>query len=151
MSIQEDIKSQIKAAMIAKDALRLSVVRGISAAFTNELVAKMKKPQDALPDEDAMAVIKRLVKQRKDSIDQFTKGGRMDLVEGEKAELNILETFMPKMMSREEIKKIALAKKAEFNVADKAGAGKLMGAIIKEAKGLADGSDVKAVVEELLK
>ncbi|MDD4988951.1 MAG: GatB/YqeY domain-containing protein [Candidatus Pacebacteria bacterium] len=149
MPLQQSIKEEIKKAMLAKDALRLSVVRGISAAFTNELVAKMKKPTDALSDEDAMAVIKRLVKQRKDSIEQFTKGNRPDLVDTEKAELTVLETFMPKMMSRDEIKKIALTQKEKMNVSDKAGMGKLMGAVMKEAKGMADGGDVKAVVESL--
>ena len=151
MTLQETIKGQIKEAMLAKDALRLSVVRGISAAFTNELVAKMKKPTDVLTDGEALAVIKRQVKQRKDSIEQFTKGGRPELAEAEQSELSILETYLPKMMSRDEIKKIAEAMKTKMNVADKAGAGKLMGAIMKEAKGMADGSDVKAVVEEMFK
>ncbi|MDD5051024.1 MAG: GatB/YqeY domain-containing protein [Candidatus Pacebacteria bacterium] len=149
MSIQQSIKEEIKKAMLAKDALRLGVVRGISAAFTNELVAKMKKPTDELSDADALAVIKRLVKQRKDSIEQFTKGNRMDLVKVEQAELGVLETFMPKMMSKDEVKKIATAMKEKMGVTDKAGAGKLMGAVMKETKGMADGGDVKTVVESL--
>jgi len=73
----------------------------------------------------------------------------MDLVENEQTELKILETFLPKMMSKEEIKKIAEAKKAELGITDKAKAGMLMSGIMKELKGKADGSDVKAVVEEL--
>jgi uncharacterized protein len=149
MSIQQNMRDGIKAAMIAKDAVKLTVLRGLVSAFTNESVAKGKTPQDELSDDDAIAVIKRAVKQRKDSIDQFTKGNRLDLVENENAELKILETFLPKMMSREEIKKIAETKKAELNVTDKAGMGKFMGALMKEFKGMANGDDVKAVVESL--
>ena len=147
--IQQKIKDEIKQAMRDKDALRLSVLRGLSAAFTNELVAKMRMPQDPLADEDAMAVIKRTVKQRKDSIDQFTKGGREDLANDEKAELAILETYLPAMMSKEDIKVIALRKKEEMGVTDKAKAGQLTGAVLKETKGMADGGDVKAVVDSL--
>ncbi len=143
------MRDGIKAAMIAKDTVRLTVLRGLISAFTNESVAKGKTPQDELADDDAVAVIKRAVKQRKDSIDQFTKGNRMDLVENENAELKILETFLPKMMSKEDIKKIAEAKKEELNVTDKAGMGKFMGALMKEFAGKADGNDVKEVVESL--
>jgi uncharacterized protein YqeY len=149
MSLHKDIHSKIKDAMIAKDTVRLTVLRGLVTAFTNELVAKGKKPQDELTDEEALAVIKRGVKQRKDSIDQFTKGNRLDLVASEEAELKILDTFLPKMMSKEDIKKIAEAKKAELGVTDKAGMGKFMGALMKEFKGQADGTDVKEVVESL--
>jgi uncharacterized protein YqeY len=149
MSIQQEMRNGIKGAMIAHDELKLLVLRGLVSAFTNELVAKGKKPQDELTDDEAIAVIKRAVKQRKDSIDQFTKGGRLDLVANEEAELKILETFLPQMMSKEEIKKIAVVKKAELNVTDKAGMGKFMGALMKEFKGMANGDDVKAVVEEL--
>lgn len=143
------MRDGIKAAMIAKDSVKLTVLRGLVSAFTNESVAKGKTPQDELSDEDATAVIKRAVKQRKDSIDQFTKGGRLDLVATEEAELKILEAFLPQTMSKEDIKKIAEAKKAELGVTDKAGMGKFMGALMKDLKGQADGNDVKEVVESL--
>lgn len=149
MSIQQEIRDKVKEAMITKDAVRLTVLRGLVSAFTNELVATGKTPQSEVEDSLALAVIKRAVKQRKDSIDQFTKGNRLDLVENEQAELKILETFLPQMMSKEDIKKIAIAKKAELNVTDKAGMGKFMGALMKELNGQADGGDVKAVVDEL--
>ncbi len=149
MSIQQDMRNMIKEAMIAKDAVRLTVLRGLVSAFTNELVATGKTPQAELEDSSALTVIKRAVKQRKDSIDQFTKGNRLDLVENEQAELKILETFLPQMMSKEDIKKIAIAKKAELGVTDKAGMGKFMGALMKELDGRADGGEVKAVVDEL--
>jgi len=149
MSLHKDIHAKIKEAMIAKDTVRLTVLRGLVSSFTNELVAKGKKPNEELPDDMAIAVIKRAVKQRKDSIDQFTKGNRIDLVTNEEAELKILETFLPQSMSKDDIKKIALAKKAELNITDKAGMGKFMGMLMKEFKGQADGSDVKEIVEGL--
>lgn len=149
MSIQQTMRDGIKGAMIAKDSVKLTVLRGLISAFTNESVAKGKTPQDELADEDAISVIKRAVKQRKDSIDQFTKGNRLDLVANEEAELKILETFLPQTMSKEDIKKIAEAKKAELNVTDKAGMGKFMGALMKDLKGQADGNDVKEVAEAL--
>jgi uncharacterized protein YqeY len=107
MSIHQKIKSEIKEAMLAKNTEKLEVVRGLTAAFTNELVAKAKKPQDELTDEEALAVIRRAVKQRKDSIEQFKAGGRNDLAEKEGKELKILEIYLPQMMSLEDIEKIA--------------------------------------------
>ena len=149
MSLQTDIKSQMKDAMKAKDQVRLTVLRGVSAAFTNELVAKKMTPQDELSDDDALAVIKRLAKQRKDSIQQFADAGRDELAADEKAELAVLEDFLPAMMSQDEIRPIAEAKKAELGVEDKSGAGRLVGAVMGELKGQADGGDVKAVVDSL--
>ena len=135
--------------MIAKDTVGLSVYRGILSAFTNELVAKGRTPQDTLTDEEALAVVKKLAKQRKDSIEQFEKGGRSDLAESEKAELTVIETLLPASMSKDDIRKIAEAKKAELQITDKAKIGILMGAVIKESKGTAEGADVKEVVESL--
>lgn len=147
--MQNQIREKIKEAMIAKDSVKLGVLRSILAAFTNELVAKGKTPQDTLPDEDCLNVIKRLGKQRKDSIEQFEKGGRPDLAESEKAELAVIETFLPATMSKDEIRKIAEAKKAELGITDKAKMGMLMGAVIKESKGNANSDDVKEVLESL--
>jgi len=147
--LHEQIKSGIKEAMMAKDALRLKAFRAMSAAFTNELVAKNKKPQDMLTDEEAIAVIARLAKQRKDSIDQFTKGGRVDLVKEEQAELSILETYLPKMMEKSEVEKIAKAKKAELGITDAGKKGMLMSALMKDLKGKADGGTVKEAVDSL--
>ncbi len=150
MSIQFEIKEKIKDAMRAKDAVLLTTLRGISAAFTNELVAQRKTPQDELDDASALNVLKRLSKQRKDSIEQFTKGGRTDLADTEKVELAIIETFLPKMMTREEIKVIAEPMLTELGVTDKSGIGKATGMIMKKIGPNVDGADVKAVLEELL-
>ena len=150
MTIQTDIKEQMKEAMKAKDTVKLGVVRGLSSAFTNELVKLGKMPQDELSDEDALAVIRRAVKQRKDSIEQFVSGGRPELAEDEKAELAILETYLPAMMSKEDVMTIAKAKMAEMGAVDKSKAGMFMGTLMKDLKGKADGDVVKAVVDELL-
>ena len=147
--LQEQIKNNIKQAMIARDTVRLETMRGLSAAFMNELVAKGYKPQDSLSDEDALAVIARLAKQRKDSIDQFKKGDREDLVAEEEAQLKILEEFLPKMMDRSEILKIAQEKKTELGIDDPSRKGMLMAGLMKDLKGKADGNDVKEVVDSL--
>jgi len=135
--------------MRAKDAVRLSVLRGLSAAATNELVSKQRKPDEMLSDEELLAVIIRASKQRKDSIEQFTAGGRPELAESEKAELTILEAMLPAQMSREEIEKAAKDKAAAMGVTDKTGANKLMGMLMKDLKGKADGTVVKEIVEGL--
>ena len=147
--LHEQIKNGIKEAMLAHNALRLKAFRAMSAAFTNELVAKNIKPQEMLKDEEAISVIGRLAKQRKDSIEQFKKGKREDLVKEEEFELEILETYLPKMMDENEVKKIAKAKKDALNIADIAQKGMLMSALMKDLKGRADGNVVKKVVDSL--
>lgn len=149
MTMQEKIKSEIKTAMMAHDELRLSVMRSISSAFTNELVATKRMPTDTLSDEEAVAVITRLAKQRKESILQFKNGGRPDLAEVEEKELAILDEFLPEMMDVSEIEKLAIAKKAELDISDPAKKGILVGALMKDLKGKADGGDVKNVVDKL--
>ena len=149
MTIHKQIKSGIKEAMIAKDTLRLTVLRGLLAAFMNEMIAK-KITGEELSDEDAIAVIRRAVKQRKDSIEQFEKGGRTDLADNEKAEMKILDTFLPQLMEKVEIVKIVEAKVAQAGAIDKTKLGQFIGGIMKELKGKADGALVKEVVEEIV-
>ena len=148
--LHQKIKDEIKEAMKAKDAVKLGVVRGLVAAFTNELVTLKRTPQDELSDEEVLNVIRRAVKQRKDSIDQFTKGGREDLAESEKAELAVLETYLPAQMGREEVVKVVKAKMTELEITDKSKVGMLMGSLMKELKGKADGDVVRSVIDELL-
>ena len=150
MPIHENLKKAIPDAMRAKDAVRLQTLRSLVTAMTNEVVAKKRKPDEFLTDEEALAVLKRAASQRKDSIEQFTKGGRAELAEPEKAELAIIESYLPAQMPREEIEVIAKAKMTELGVSSKADAGKFIGALMKELKGKADGGDVKAVVDSLL-
>jgi uncharacterized protein YqeY len=148
MTLHQTIKAHTKEAMIAKDETRTMVLRGIQAAIQTELIAKKSAATEGTDDE-VLAIVKKLIKQRKDSIDQFTKGGRPELAASEQKELDILQAYVPAGMPKDEIKKVAVAKKAELGVTDKAGMGKLIGAISKELKGKADGSDIKEVVESL--
>lgn len=143
------VKNSIKEAMMAKDSVRLETLRAMVSGFTNELVSKNRKPNEMLNDEEALAIITRLAKQRKDSIEQFRKGNREDLVKVEEAQLAILETYLPKLMEKSEIMKIAEAKKAELNITDPTKKGMLMSALMKDLKGLADGTAVKEVVDSL--
>lgn len=150
MSIHEQIKAGIPEAMKAKDEAKLRTYRSLSAAMTNEVVAKKRKPDELLTDEEALAVLKRAVNQRKDSIEQFEKAGRGELVLTEQEELAVIEALVPPVMSREEIEAVAKAKMAEMGVSEKKDAGRFMGTLMQELKGKADGGDVKAVVDSLL-
>lgn len=147
--IQNQIKEKIKEALRARNELELSVFRGLLAAFTNELIARKRKPNEELSDDDAVSVIKKQAKQRKDSIEQFRNGKREDLAEKEEKELAILSKYLPEEMSREEIEKIAKEKYKELQIKDKSKIGILMGAVMKETKDKADGSVVKDIVESL--
>jgi uncharacterized protein YqeY len=149
MSIHSDLRVTLKEALKAKDEVRLRTVRGIMTACTNELVATSRTPQDELKDEEVIAVIKRLAKQRKESIVQYEAANRPELAEPEKEELVVLESYLPTLMTQDAIRPIAEAVKAELGIDDKSKMGMLMGAIIKKLAGQADGADVKAVVESL--
>lgn len=146
---QNDLREAMKEAMRAKDTVRLSVIRGLMTMVTNDLVAKGNKPTDTLPEDDIMALVRRAAKQRRDSIEQFEKGDRPDLAETEKAELLILEAMLPKQMSKEEVEAAAKAKAIELGITDATKKNQLMGALMKDLKGKADGTLVKEVVDTL--
>ena len=148
-TIHEQLKAELKDALKAKEAVRLRTIRSLLTALTNELVAHGKTPQDILEDEATLAVIKRATKQRKESISQYETNNRPELAIPEKEELAILETYLPQMLSPADIRPVAEAKKAELGIDDKAKMGMLVGAVMKELAGQADGSDVKEVVESL--
>jgi len=147
--LHEQIKNNIKEAILAKNTVLLETLRSMVAGFTNELVAKNRKPNEILSDPDALTVINRLAKQRKDSIEQYKKGNRQDLVDEEEAQLAILETYLPKLMEKSEIEKIAKNKKEELGITDSTKKGMLMQALMKELKGKADGGIVKEAVDSL--
>jgi len=149
--LHQKIKEGIREATKLKEEVRLNVLRGILAAFVNELVARRRKPDEILSDADALAVIARLAKQRKDSIEQFRKGGREDLAKQEEAELIILSEFLPPQMSQGEIEAFVKKKKEELDIASKDKMGQFLGIVMKELKGKADGKTVKEVVESLFK
>ena len=150
MAIHEMLKKSIPDALRAHDEVRLRTLRSLVTAMTNEVVAKKRKPDEYLNDDEAITVLKRAANQRKDSIEQFEKASRDDLAAPEKLELSIIESSLPAMMSREEIMAVAKAKMIELNLSPSADAGKLIGALMKDLKGKADGGAVKAVVDSLL-
>lgn len=147
MELHQSIKAELSEAMKAKEAVRLSVVRSLLTMFMNELVSTGRTPQDWLTDEEAMVVIKRAAKQRKESITQYEAAGRDELAAPEKEELIVLEGYLPQMMTLEEITPVVQAKKAKLGIDDKAKMGILVGAVMKELAGQADGNVVKMAVE----
>ena len=153
MTLHHSIKDQIKDAMRGRDTIRLDTLRSLNAMFLNDMIAT-KSVAEFLPDEKVLPLIKRAVNQHKDSIEQFTKGDRKDLVAKEQAELTILESFLPAQMDKGAIKIIASARieamKSSGQFDPRLG-GKIMGMIMKDLAGKADGNDVKAIVDELLK
>ena len=146
---QAELKEAIKTAMKARETVKLNVLRGIFAMVTNDLVAKGRGPEGTLTEDEMLTLITRASKQRKDSIQQFEAGGRPELAVAEKEELAIIETLLPAQMSQDEIVAAAKAKAAEMGVMDKSGANKLMGMLMKDLKGKADGTAVKAVVDSM--
>ena len=150
MTLHETIKAGIPDALRAKDEVRLRTLRSLSAAMTNEVVAKKRKPDELLTDEEALAVVKRAANQRKDSIEQYTNGGRPELAEPERAELSVLESFLPAQMSDDAIEAAARAKMEALGITEKKDAGRLTGALMQDLRGQADGGAVKAAVDRLL-
>ncbi|MBU2103480.1 GatB/YqeY domain-containing protein [Patescibacteria group bacterium] len=150
MTIHQTIKAGIPDALRAKDEVLLRTLRSLATAMTNEVVSKKRKPDEFLADEEALAVIKRAANQRKDSIEQFTAAGRTELAEPEIAELAVIETFLPELMSKDEIRVIVSEKLSAAGITEKKDAGRFMGSLMQELKGKADGGDVKEVVDSLL-
>lgn len=153
--MQEQIKAELKKAMMEKNMERLSVLRMLSAAFTNEMVSEARiasgKASDTpLTDEEVVKVLKRELKKRKDSIEQFTNAGRPELAEDEIKEAKIIEEFLPAQMSREEIVK-RVSEKLAVEPVEVANKGKFIGMMMKELGDTADGGTVKEVIDELVK
>ena len=151
--LHETIKKQINDALRAKDTIRLETLRGLNALCMNEMLAS-KTTSEFLSDDKVIALIKRSAKQRKDSIEQFEKGGRIDLADKEKKELKILEEFLPSLMPYTEVALIVRTRiesmKSSGSFDPKAG-GKIVGLFMRELAGKADGMDVKKAVDEALK
>lgn len=149
MSLQLKIREALKTAMKEKDQTKLDTLRAALAAFTNEAIALGKSPQEELTDEQALVVIKRLMKQRKDAIDQYTAGGRADLIAAEQSQIYVLEQYVPAPMAEADIHAIAVRRRNELAITDKSKIGILIGAVMKEVGTQADGTAVKKVVESL--
>jgi uncharacterized protein len=149
MAISEQIQKDTIAAMKAKDELRLTTLRMVKAALKNREIDK----RGALDDQEELAVLSTLIKQRHDSIEQFTRGGRQDLAERERAEIVVIEGYMPKAASAEEIAATVKSAVDEMTAAGKTPTVKDLGLVMKAAmaKFQASGArvDGKAVNEEV--
>ena len=148
MSLELIINDNIKKAMLAKNEKGLRAYRAIKAAL---LLAKTAEGAgDALSAEAEIKLLQKLVKQRRDSIDIFEQQGRSDLAIKEKEEVEVIEQFLPKQLSAEEIKEVVTAIIKETGVTDMSGLGQVMGMATKQLAGKADGKAISAVVRELL-
>lgn len=150
MLLQEQIKEHMKEAMRAKEKTKVMTLRGLMSACTNELVAQGKVPTDTLSDEETIKVITREAKRRKDAIQQYSDAGREELASDEREELAILETYLPELMSEDEIRHAVLEQKEAMDIEDASQKGELIGAMMKQLKGKADGAIVQKVVNEVL-
>jgi len=163
VALKEQIQAEVKKAMLEKNSVGVLVLRMLLAAILNKEKEKRTKLSrdekdiakleqlSRLNDEEILGVISSEAKKRNDSIEQFARGGRNDLVEKEKKELEFLTKYLPEQMPEDEIKKIVKDKIQELNISGKSEIGKLMGAIMPRLKGKADGVAVNKIVLEELK
>ena len=133
--------------MRAKDVPRRNTIRMVEAAIKN---AEIEKRGTELAESDVLAILQRQVKQRRESIEQFTQGGRDDLAEKERVEIAIIEAYLPQQLSRDEVEARARSVIEQVGAAGPGDRGKVMGMLMKELRGQADGSLVNSVVGELL-
>ncbi len=147
MGLKETVLADMKEAMKNQQAVKLSALRFLQSAIKNK---EIDVRPNAITDQDVMAVIKKICNQHKDSIEQYTKAGRQDLVDQEKSQLAIVEVYLPKQMSREDLEKII----SDVISETKATAMKDMGAVIKgvmaKTAGAADGKLISEIVKSKL-
>jgi uncharacterized protein len=145
MGLYQTLGDDLKQAMKAGDAFRRDTLRLLQSAVKNVAIEKRVAPL-ALPDSDVEAVIKKLVKQRKDSIASFEAGNRPDLAEKEMAELALLSTYLPEAMSEDELRSVVAEalRGSGFTTKDKMG--QAMGVVMKQVAGRASGDDVRRIV-----
>ncbi len=148
MSLELTVNENMKKAMLAKDEVGLRSLRAIKAAV---LLAKTAEGAAAsLTEETETKLLQKLVKQRKDSLEIFERQNRFDLAQKEKEELDVIERFLPKQMSEDEIKTVVSAIIKESGVTNISGLGQVMGLATKQLAGKADGKVISVIVKELL-
>lgn len=147
MTLEERVDADLKESLKAKDAIRVSTLRMVKAAMKNLAI---EKHAGKLEDKDVTGIISKQIKQHHDSIEQFMKGNRQDLVDKEKAELAILESYLPKQLPAEELKVIVRSAIEKVGAKGRADMGKVMKAAMEEAKGAADGKMLSQMVSEEL-
>lgn len=149
MSINDTLTNDMKASMKAKDKVALTTIRALKSAIKNAAI--IKGGADAvLDDTEVMAIIRKQLKQRQDSIEQFKSAGREELAENEIAEMVILEKYLPAAMSEEEINAAVAEVVAETGASSRADMGKVMGALQKKTEGRADGKALSQAVMKAL-
>ncbi|MGO4274024.1 GatB/YqeY domain-containing protein [Paenibacillus sp. TAF58] len=146
MSLSDRLNEDMKQAMKSQDKFKLSVIRMVRSTIKNSEI-DLKR---ALDDNEVLDVLTREIKQRKDSLQEFTKAGRDDLAEGLKAELVILAEYMPQQLSEEEVKAIVQQTIQQIGASSKADMGKVMTALMPQVKGRADGKLINQLVQQLL-
>ncbi|MCM2353605.1 MAG: GatB/YqeY domain-containing protein [Pseudobdellovibrio sp.] len=147
MELKDQLMADIKAAMIAKDSVKLNTLRFLHAAIKQKEIDSRPNPLTA---DDVMAVLKKLVKQRKESIDQFTNAGRTDLVDQETAELKVMEVYLPAQMSREQIEQVVADVIKETGASSIKDMGTVMKAVQAKTAGSADGKTISEVIKSKL-
>ncbi len=147
MEIREKITADVKAAMIAKDSIKLGALRMLQAAIKNK---EIEMRPDPITPEEVQNVIKKLAKQRKESIDQFQQAGRQDLVDQETAELKVLEVYLPAQMSREQIEALVTEVIAALGAKTVKDMGPVMKEVIAKSGGAADNKLVSEVIKSKL-
>lgn len=140
---------ELKAAMKSGDVLKRDTIRFVQSAVKNEAI-ELRKPAVELSDEEVLSVIKKISKQRKDSIAQYQAANRMDLVEKEQAELALIEVYLPAQLPEAEVERIVREAIAETGASDRSALGKVMGAAMKKVAGQADGNSIRTIAERLL-
>ncbi|WP_340103953.1 GatB/YqeY domain-containing protein [Rhodohalobacter sp. 8-1] len=150
MSIKASILDELKSAMKQKNADRLRVLRSLKAKILEKEISERKGGESELSDEQVIEVLMKAAKQRKESIDQFEEGGRDDLVEKEKEELEIIEEFLPEMMDEDEVRAEVQTQIEKLGASGMQDMGKVMGVMMGKLKGKAEGSMVSRVVKEEL-
>jgi uncharacterized protein len=140
------LNSDIKQAMKNKEKDKLSVIRMVKSSIQNEAI----KTGNELSEDEELTVLSREVKQRKDSLHEFDKAGRQDLVEKIRTELQYVELYMPKQLSEEEVSEIVKQAISETGASSKAEMGKVMAVIMPKVKGKAEGSLVNKLVQQHL-
>lgn len=150
MTLQEQLRDDLKQAMKDGEVQRRDVIRFLESAIKNVAIEKRKSVTE-LTDEEVQEVIKRSVKQRKDSIEQYIAGNRPDLAGKEQEEMEILQAYLPQMMEESAVQKLVEQSLAESGVTEMKDFGKAMGAAMKLVAGRADGTVVKRLLEEALK
>ena len=146
MSLEERLIEEMKQAMKSSDKLRLSTIRMVRSALKNKEIELRKK----LEDEDIVKVIQVMVRKGEESVEQFQTGGRMDLVEKEKSEIEILKSFLPQPLSQEEILKIIDQSIQETQASSPKDIGKVMKSVIPKIEGKADGKLINQLVKKRL-